>query len=173
MYIFTKTTDWVAYENIQAKIFDHLLAIAPVFELRVFQDPTGLDFSTLVKWKPSRFGIKNMFGSLCSFAVLGVLHKTSDVFVIIKTLFAALPKGDRFLLLLYFSLEIGQKRFGTRPLKATKKHLFRCFFMELKSQLFRDFSGQNSSCKWQFEKESILAGRTFEVHLVSDDAPTA
>ena len=49
LYIFTKTTDWVAYENIQAKIFDHLLAIAPVFELRVFQDPTGLDFSTLVK----------------------------------------------------------------------------------------------------------------------------
>ena len=49
LYIFTKTTDWVAYENIQAEIFDHLLAIAPVFELRVFQDPTGLDFSTLVK----------------------------------------------------------------------------------------------------------------------------
>jgi miniconductance mechanosensitive channel len=49
LYIFTKTTDWVAYENIQAEIFEHLLAIAPVFELRVFQDPTGLDFSTLVK----------------------------------------------------------------------------------------------------------------------------
>jgi len=49
LYIFTKTTDWVAYENIQSEIFDHLLAIAPVFELRVFQDPTGLDFSSLVK----------------------------------------------------------------------------------------------------------------------------
>ena len=49
LYIFTKTTDWVAYENIQAEIFDHLLAIAPIFELRVFQDPTGLDFAALVK----------------------------------------------------------------------------------------------------------------------------
>ncbi len=49
LYIFTKTIDWIAYENIQAEIFDHLLAIAPVFELRVFQDPTGLDFSKLVE----------------------------------------------------------------------------------------------------------------------------
>ncbi len=49
LYIFTKTTDWIAYENIQAEIFDHLLAIAPVFGLRVFQDPTGMDFSALGK----------------------------------------------------------------------------------------------------------------------------
>ncbi len=49
LYIFTRTTDWIAYEKIQAEIFDHLLAIAPVFDLRVFQDPTGLDFSALVK----------------------------------------------------------------------------------------------------------------------------
>lgn len=47
VYIFTKTTDWVAYESIQADIFDHFLAIAPVFGLRVFQDPTGLDFTHL------------------------------------------------------------------------------------------------------------------------------
>jgi len=47
LYIFAKTTDWVAYEMIQAEIFDHLLAAAQNFDLRVFQQPTGLDFSSL------------------------------------------------------------------------------------------------------------------------------
>jgi len=47
LYIFAKTTDWVAYEMIQAEIFDHLLAAAQNFDLRVFQQPTGLDFSNL------------------------------------------------------------------------------------------------------------------------------
>ena len=45
IYVFTKTTEWVAYERIQADIFDHLLAAAPVFDLRVFQEPTGMDFA--------------------------------------------------------------------------------------------------------------------------------
>lgn len=45
LYIFAKTTDWATYEAIQAEIFDHLLAAAHVFELRVFQEPTGLDFN--------------------------------------------------------------------------------------------------------------------------------
>lgn len=49
LYIFTKTTAWEAYELIQAEIFDHLLAAAPNFELRVFQEPTGLDFASLAK----------------------------------------------------------------------------------------------------------------------------
>jgi miniconductance mechanosensitive channel len=48
LYIFTKTTDWVAYELIQAEIFDHLLAAAQNFDLRVFQQPTGLDFNAMV-----------------------------------------------------------------------------------------------------------------------------
>jgi miniconductance mechanosensitive channel len=45
VYAFTKTTDWEAYENIQAEIFDHLLAAVPNFDLRVFQEPTGMDFA--------------------------------------------------------------------------------------------------------------------------------
>jgi miniconductance mechanosensitive channel len=45
IYVFTKTTDWIAYEKIQAGIFDHLLAAVPVFDLRVFQEPTGMDFA--------------------------------------------------------------------------------------------------------------------------------
>jgi miniconductance mechanosensitive channel len=45
IYVFTKTTEWIEYERIQADIFDHLLAAVPVFDLRVFQEPTGLDFA--------------------------------------------------------------------------------------------------------------------------------
>lgn len=37
IYCFTNTTDWVDYEAIQADVFDHLLAILPAFDLRVFQ----------------------------------------------------------------------------------------------------------------------------------------
>jgi miniconductance mechanosensitive channel len=37
VYCFANTTDWYTYEKIQADIFDHLLAILPVFDLRVFQ----------------------------------------------------------------------------------------------------------------------------------------
>jgi len=47
IYGFTRTTDWLEYESIQSDIIDHLLAAAPYFDLRVFQDPTGKDFSTL------------------------------------------------------------------------------------------------------------------------------
>lgn len=37
VYCFSKTTDWGEYEKVQSDIFDHLLAILPVFDLRVFQ----------------------------------------------------------------------------------------------------------------------------------------
>ncbi|MBL4899612.1 MAG: mechanosensitive ion channel family protein [Colwellia sp.] len=44
IYCFANTTDWVAYEGIQADIFDHLFAIAPHFDIRVFQHPSGFDW---------------------------------------------------------------------------------------------------------------------------------
>jgi miniconductance mechanosensitive channel len=47
IYVFTRTTAWVRYEEIQADIFDHLLAIIPEFGLRVFQEPTGHDLKEL------------------------------------------------------------------------------------------------------------------------------
>lgn len=47
IYVFTNDTDWVRYEGIQADIFDHMLAIIPEFGLKVFQSPTGKDFSKL------------------------------------------------------------------------------------------------------------------------------
>ena len=49
LYCFTSTTAWEQYESIQADIFDHLLAILPEFDLRVFQEPTGADFAALSK----------------------------------------------------------------------------------------------------------------------------
>jgi miniconductance mechanosensitive channel len=49
VYAFTKTTDWDKYEHIQAEIFDHLLAAAQYFDLRVFQEPAGSDFMRALK----------------------------------------------------------------------------------------------------------------------------
>ncbi len=49
IYVFCKDKRWVQYEAVQADIFDHLLAVAPEFNLRVFQNPTGSDFRGLVK----------------------------------------------------------------------------------------------------------------------------
>ncbi|PRR81634.1 mechanosensitive ion channel family protein [Clostridium vincentii] len=47
IYAFTTQIDWVAYESIQSDIFDHILAVAPEFDLRIFQAPTGYDFHRL------------------------------------------------------------------------------------------------------------------------------
>ena len=49
LYIFTRTTQWEVYEQIQAEIFDHLLGAAGHFDLRVFQEPTGMDFSAFAR----------------------------------------------------------------------------------------------------------------------------
>jgi miniconductance mechanosensitive channel len=41
IYVFASTTEWVAYEEIQVSIFDHILAVIPEFDLRVFQYPSS------------------------------------------------------------------------------------------------------------------------------------
>jgi miniconductance mechanosensitive channel len=43
VYAFISETEWVRFEKTQSDIFDHILAIVPEFELRVFQSPTGED----------------------------------------------------------------------------------------------------------------------------------
>ena len=48
IYAFASTTVWARYEDIQAGIFDHLIAIMPEFGLRLFQRPTGLDLGCLL-----------------------------------------------------------------------------------------------------------------------------
>mgnify|MGYP002628190233 FL=1 len=47
IYVFCKNTNWTAYEAIQADIFDHILAVVPEFDLRVFQEPSGSDFKKI------------------------------------------------------------------------------------------------------------------------------
>jgi miniconductance mechanosensitive channel len=53
IYAFTKTTDWAQFEAIQADILNHLLASVPEFGLRLFQEPTGLDFQALLTPRPT------------------------------------------------------------------------------------------------------------------------
>lgn len=47
IYAFTKTTAWKEYESIQSDIFDHLLAIIPEFDLKVYQAPSGSDLKQI------------------------------------------------------------------------------------------------------------------------------
>jgi len=47
IYVFSKNTEWAAYEAIQSDIFDHVLACVPEFGLRVYQRPSGSDLKAL------------------------------------------------------------------------------------------------------------------------------
>lgn len=47
IYVFSKEKQLNGYESIQADIFDHVLAILPEFNLRVFQAPSGHDIRDL------------------------------------------------------------------------------------------------------------------------------
>ncbi|MDD2578789.1 MAG: mechanosensitive ion channel [Eubacteriales bacterium] len=49
IYVFAATTVWAEYEQIQSDVFDHLLAVAPYFGLRVFQSPGGFDLHRLAE----------------------------------------------------------------------------------------------------------------------------
>ncbi len=48
IYVFSNDQAWANYETIQADIFDHILAIVPEFNLKIFQNPTGDDFQKLI-----------------------------------------------------------------------------------------------------------------------------
>lgn len=48
VYFFSSEKDWVLYEGIQADVFDHILAVIPEFDLRVFQNPSGADMAALL-----------------------------------------------------------------------------------------------------------------------------
>ncbi len=49
IYVFSSDQAWANYEAIQADIFDHLFAVIPEFDLRVFQYPTGNDLQRFAK----------------------------------------------------------------------------------------------------------------------------
>jgi len=49
IYVFSSNKEWVAFEDIQADIFDHLIAILPEFQLKPFQKPSGKDLEQLAR----------------------------------------------------------------------------------------------------------------------------
>lgn len=49
IYVFSARQAWADYENIQADMLDHLLAVLPEFGLRVFQEPSGHDLVALAE----------------------------------------------------------------------------------------------------------------------------
>lgn len=54
IYVFSKDQAWANYEAIQADIFDHLLAAASQFDLRVFQIPSGFDLRSMASCNKGR-----------------------------------------------------------------------------------------------------------------------
>ena len=46
IYVFSRDKEWNTYDDLQADIFDHLLAIAPEFDLRIYQSPSSADLRT-------------------------------------------------------------------------------------------------------------------------------
>lgn len=47
VYVFTRDVRWANYEATQADIFDHILAVMELFDLRVYQKPSGYDLRAL------------------------------------------------------------------------------------------------------------------------------
>ena len=52
IYCFSKNKEWVYYERIMSDIFDHLLTIISEFDLEIFEEPSGKDFSNMAKSFP-------------------------------------------------------------------------------------------------------------------------
>lgn len=44
LYFFSADRQWVAYETLQADVFDYVMAVVPRYGLRIFQAPMGSDF---------------------------------------------------------------------------------------------------------------------------------
>ena len=57
IYVFSKDQVWANYEAIQADIFDHILAVVPEFDLRVYQNPTGNDLRNLNMNSKNKFAV--------------------------------------------------------------------------------------------------------------------
>ncbi|MDA3818910.1 MAG: mechanosensitive ion channel family protein [Candidatus Delongbacteria bacterium] len=47
LYTFSKIQSWVDYEQVQARLFDHAMSVVHKFNLRVYQEPSGMDIRAL------------------------------------------------------------------------------------------------------------------------------
>ncbi len=52
IYCYTSTA-WTAYEAVQSEIFEHVAKMAPLFGLRMFNNPSGLDIKSLAAPAPN------------------------------------------------------------------------------------------------------------------------
>ena len=43
IYCFSSNVNWIPYENLQAEIISYIVALAPIFRLRIYQAPSGVD----------------------------------------------------------------------------------------------------------------------------------
>ena len=43
IYCFSADVNWIPYENLQSEIISYVVAVAPHFDLRIYQAPSGLD----------------------------------------------------------------------------------------------------------------------------------
>ena len=43
IYCFSADVNWVPYENLQSEIISYIVALAPIFKLRIYQAPSGID----------------------------------------------------------------------------------------------------------------------------------
>ena len=48
IYAFTSSVEWTDYESVQSDIFDHILAIISLFDLKLTQSPSGHDIKTII-----------------------------------------------------------------------------------------------------------------------------
>lgn len=53
VYVFSTDQRWVYYEEIQSDIFDHIIAVIPLFDLKIFQSPSGTDVRSVVEKLPT------------------------------------------------------------------------------------------------------------------------
>ncbi|PVX51031.1 miniconductance mechanosensitive channel [Balneicella halophila] len=53
IYFFSKEKAWEKYEGVQSDIFDHIFAMVPEFDLRIFQTPTSNSILKLVRTQES------------------------------------------------------------------------------------------------------------------------
>ena len=44
LYFFSSDVNWIPYEPLQTEIMSHIVAFAPLFDVRIYQAPTSLDF---------------------------------------------------------------------------------------------------------------------------------
>lgn len=47
IYCYVSNSEWRHFEHTQSRVVEHVVAVVPEFGLRIFQSPTGLDFTSL------------------------------------------------------------------------------------------------------------------------------